>query len=187
MTPERKAIIEAWLYAYPAAKMRFRTLTHIEYDSTQHLMADVPQDTVASPHLSDLPHGSEVSDPTARLVLRRAVIELRRQSMVAEMLVRVQEELDRLTDGLCWMADLWADLDGVERAILEWRYWQSEAYIHPLSYQDLANNFLREASTRWAGCIIPATRNTAAEAVHRLLAKLDRQARECPFTQFVGV
>lgn len=177
MTPERKQAIEEALYHYFTDQGRFRTMTSVEYDWEASVTAELPRDSVASARIDGMPHAAVgmISDPTARIVLsRERIIEARRQVMEAQ-LVQLREQLDVLTHRLVRMANLWAVLDPVDRKLIEWRYFPSEAEVRTPSLEDLAKQFresermLRAQTSGW----IPVTRHDVGDRLRLLLERIE--------------
>jgi hypothetical protein len=177
MTPERKQAIEAALYEYYTDQGAFRTLTSVEYDWEASVTADLPQDSVASARIDGMPHMAVgmISDPTVRIVLTRERIEDARRAVMDAQLVAIREQLDALMRRMVAMANLWAVLDPVDRKLIEWRYFPSEAQSHPPSLEDLAQMFrqqeqsLRHVTTAW----IPVHRHDVAKRLSLLLEHIE--------------
>ena len=177
MTPERKQAIEDALYGYYTDQGRFRALTRVEYDWEDSLTEGLPQDSVASARIDGMPHGqvAMTSDPTLRVVLSRERIEEARTRAMEAQLESVRADIDRLTERLGRVWDLWVVLDPVERRLIEWRYFPSAADTHPPSLEDLAQRFreaerkLRAETSAW----IPVNRQGVAERLQMLLEHID--------------
>lgn len=177
MTPERKHAIEDVLYHYFTDQGAFRTLTSVEYDWEATVTADLPQDSVASARIDGMPHAAVgmISDPTVRIVLTRERIEAARRQVLDAQLEHVRDRLEVLTQRLVAVANLWAVLDPVERKLIEWRYWPSEAETHPPSLEELAQRFrqeehaLRAVTTSW----IPVHRHSVGERLQLLLEHIE--------------
>lgn len=177
MTPERKQAIEDALYSYFTDQGAFRTLTSLEADWEGSLTADLPRDSVGSARIDGMPQQqvAMASDPTGRIVLTRERILEGRRAVMDAQLAQVRARLDVLTKRLVAMANLWPVLDPVERRLIEWRYFASEAQSHPPSLEDLAQRFreaerqLRAETSAW----IPITRQAVAERLDHLLARIE--------------
>lgn len=174
MSPERRQQIEKRLYDYPAIKRRYRVLTRQESRMLESIEESLPSDTVASPVLTGMPHGTEVSNPTIRLVVQREVLWERIIAETNELMREQLEEIALLTDEIVLMESVLTELDAVQRALIDWRYWQSEAESHPPSYEWLADKFRYEETRSLQGFLVPCDRRRVSAALQRVLRAFDK-------------
>ncbi len=157
MILHRKQLIQR-LRDYPHEHRLFLEATRQEYYA---MVPALPRDSVKSPVIDAMPHGTAVSNPTLAMICQRETIIERLQQRQAAL----DAELMRLTDHLLQFWDWWQTLTDIEQKFVELRYWKRA------SYQEI-ERFFRAESTRYYGDV-PDAEDKVYRFEERLLQELD--------------
>lgn len=155
--PHRKQLV-ARLRAYPDDHALFLELTREEYYLQ---LITLPHDTVKSPAMDGMPHGTEVSAPTLSMVCQRETIVER----ITAQRGKLNAELIQVADRLNQFWDWWVTQNATVHKFVELRYWNRA------SYQDI-ERFFRAESDRYYGDV-PDEEDKVYRFERTLLKKLD--------------
>jgi len=148
----------ARLKDYPNDHRLFLELTRQEYYATAPVR---PKDSVKSPAMDGMPHGTEVSNPTLSIVCQRETIIER---VVAQQ-GKLDAELIKVTDRLMQFWDWWSTLTDVTQAFVNLRYWKRG------TYQEVARYFRAEGEHFYGA--VPDSEKKVLRFEDDLLADLD--------------
>jgi len=174
MKPMIRTQIEQQICRYFDTLADYRTLGGEEFEVMTQMERDLPQDTVASPILDQMPHGIGIpGDPTGRIVVNRESLRERYTELADDLLAEKREALDYYLKELGQMWNFYSRLNWIDRWIVSKYYWNG------LTQEGVANYFVKYED-HFDGFEIPRTQPVVSERLRLILVKAERAGMPIP-------